>query len=64
MKSIHIFVTALALAVCCAPALAQHGHPGGMGGGMGGGKEYSLGTQSHRWPSTGCGRIVTPVDSP
>src|SRR5438270_3429447 len=47
MKSIHIFVTALALAVCCAPALAQHGHPGGMGGGMGGGASMNHGASDH-----------------
>ena len=35
MKSTHVFVLALAIALYCAPALAQHGHPGGMGGGMG-----------------------------
>jgi hypothetical protein len=47
MKSIHIFVIALALAVCCAPALAQHGHPGGMGGGMGGGASMNHGASDH-----------------
>ncbi len=35
MKSTHIFVLALAVAVYTAPAVAQHGHAGGMGGGMG-----------------------------
>jgi len=47
MKSIHIFVIALALVVCCAPALAQHGHPGGMGGGMGGGASMNHGASNH-----------------
>ncbi len=37
MKSTHIFVLALAVALYGAPAMAQHGHPGGMGGGMGSG---------------------------
>lgn len=37
MKSTHIFVLAFAVALYCAPAIAQHGHPGGMGGGMGSG---------------------------
>jgi hypothetical protein len=35
MKSTYVFVLALAVALYCAPALAQHGHSGGMGGGMG-----------------------------
>jgi hypothetical protein len=35
MKSTYIFVLAMAVALYCAPALAQHGHSGGMGGGMG-----------------------------
>ena len=47
MKSIHIFVIALALAICCAPALAQHGHPGGMGSGMGGGASMNHGASDH-----------------
>jgi hypothetical protein len=47
MKSIHIFVIALTLVVCCAPALAQHGHPGGMGGGMGGGASMNHGASDH-----------------
>lgn len=37
MKFTHIFVLALAVAVYTAPAIAQHGHAGGMGGGMGSG---------------------------
>ena len=37
MKSVHIFVLALAAALYGVPALAQHGHPGGVGGGMGNG---------------------------
>jgi hypothetical protein len=37
MKSTSIFVFALAVVVYCSPALAQHGHAGGMGGNMGGG---------------------------
>jgi hypothetical protein len=36
MKSTSIFALALAVAVCCSPALAQHGHSGGMGSSMGG----------------------------
>ena len=34
MKSTSIFVLALAVVVSCSPALAQHGHAGGMGHGM------------------------------
>lgn len=37
MKSTHIFVLALAVALYCAPAMAQHGHPGGMPSGVGAG---------------------------
>jgi hypothetical protein len=37
MKSTSIFVLALAVVMYCSPALAQHGHAGGMGGSMGGG---------------------------
>jgi hypothetical protein len=33
MKSIQISAVALAVALYCAPAPAQHGHAGGMGGG-------------------------------
>jgi hypothetical protein len=35
MKSTHSLVLALAVALYCAPALAQHGASGGRGGGMG-----------------------------
>jgi hypothetical protein len=36
MKHAHVLVLTLAVALYCAPAFAQHGHPGGnMGGGMG-----------------------------
>lgn len=45
MKSTHIFVLAFAVALYCAPAIAQHGHPGGMGGGMGG--KMGHGTTDH-----------------
>ncbi len=37
MKSTHIFVLALAVTLYTAPAMAQHGHAGGMGGGIGSG---------------------------
>lgn len=37
MKSTHIFVLAIAVALYAAPAIAQHGHAGGAGGGMGAG---------------------------
>jgi hypothetical protein len=43
MKSTHILVLALAVALYCAPAIAQHSHPGGVGGGMGGGAASSMG---------------------
>jgi len=36
MRSTSIFGFALAVTVSCSPALAQHGHPGGMGNSMGG----------------------------
>ena len=36
MRSTSIFALAFAVAVSCSPALAQHGHPGGMGNSMGG----------------------------
>ncbi len=44
MKSVHIFVLALAVALYAAPALAQHGHSGG--GGMGGGMGSGMGNSS------------------
>ncbi len=37
MKFMNMFGLALAITLYCAPAMAQHGHPGGIGGGMGGG---------------------------
>lgn len=44
MKFAHMFALALALGLYCSPAVAQHGHPGGMGaGGMGGGGASSMG---------------------
>lgn len=43
MKSTCISVLALAVTLYCAPAIAQHGHPGGVGGGMGGGTASSMG---------------------
>ena len=43
MKSTHIFILALAVALYCVPAMAQHGHPGGAGGGMGGGASAGMG---------------------
>ncbi len=48
MKSVHIFVLALAVALYAAPAIAQHGHPGGMGGGTssGMGNSASMGHSS------------------
>jgi hypothetical protein len=47
MKSLQILAIALAFAVCCVPALAQHGHSGGMGGGMGGGASMNHGAADH-----------------
>lgn len=48
MKSTYIFVLALAVALYCAPAIAQHGHPGGPGGGMGNSASMGhSGTNSH-----------------
>jgi hypothetical protein len=43
MKSTYILVLAVAVALYCVPALAQHGHPGGMGGGMGAGASAGMG---------------------
>jgi hypothetical protein len=43
MKSTYILVLAFAVALYCAPAIAQHGHPGGAGGGMGSGMGNSAG---------------------
>ncbi len=43
MKSTSIFILALSVVLYCAPALAQHGHPGGVGGGMGGGAASNMG---------------------
>lgn len=45
MKHLHVSVLALAVALYCAPAWAQHGHPGGMGGNAGGGMGH--GASSH-----------------
>jgi len=50
MKSISIFVLALAVVVWCSPALAQHGHAGGMGHSMDdmghGGADHNANTSS------------------
>jgi hypothetical protein len=49
MKATYIFVLTLAVALYCAPALAQHGHPGGMGGGansMGHGAGHNANTSN------------------
>lgn len=43
MKRAAISGVALAVVLYCAPALAQHGHPGGVGGGAGGGAASSMG---------------------
>lgn len=45
MKHLHVSVLALAVALYCAPAWAQHGHPGGMGGSTAGGMGH--GASSH-----------------
>jgi hypothetical protein len=45
MKRLHVSVLALAVAFYCAPAWAQHGHPGGMGGSTAGGMGH--GASSH-----------------
>jgi hypothetical protein len=43
MKFTTISALALAVVLYCAPTLAQHGHPGGVGGGMGSGMGSSMG---------------------
>jgi hypothetical protein len=44
MKQPHVSVLALAVALYCAPAFAQHGHSGGSMGGMGAGMGHGAST--------------------
>ena len=53
MKSLQILAITLACALWSAPALAQHGHPGGMGGGMGGGASADHGAADHGMNAAG-----------
>ncbi len=68
MKSLHIFVLAFTVALYCAPAIAQHGHPGGMGGGMGsgaaGGMDHSAnghGANASNNPGTAQGKTMDQI---
>lgn len=53
MKSLPILAISLACALWSAPALAQHGHPGGMGGGMGDGDSMNHGAANHGMNAAG-----------
>jgi hypothetical protein len=58
MKATNIFVLAFAVALYCAPAVAQHGH---MGGGMGHNSAMSHNSSANSGPSAAQGKTMDQI---